>query len=183
MESTIMENIKSMLRQRGVNTEVVQSLTSDIPATVFKIDKVVVYLSSRARINDKDINTIIMATEQNGGNMSIVVVPISPSSTILSTVRQRSKNIQIFHYGQLQFDITTHRKVPRHRILNDEEKKLLKERFHIQNIDKEMPLIDSQDAAARWIGAVPGDIIEIMRKSDTAGTTPYYRLCVADTSL
>jgi DNA-directed RNA polymerase I, II, and III subunit RPABC1 len=183
MESTIMETLKTMLRQRGVNTEVVQSLTSDIPATMFKIDKVVVYLSSRARINDKDIQLIISTTEQNGGNLSIVVVPIPPSSTILSTVRQRSKNIQIFHYGQLQFDITTHRKVPHHRILNDEEKKLLKDKFHIQDISKEMPLIDSQDAVARWIGAVPGDVIEILRKSDTAGTTPYYRMCVADTSL
>ena len=32
---------------------------------------------------------------------------------------------------------------------------------------------------ARWVGAKPGDIVEILRKSMTAGGTPYYRFCVA----
>jgi DNA-directed RNA polymerase subunit H (RpoH/RPB5) len=55
--------------------------------------------------------------------------------------------------------------------------------FHIQDPNVQMPLLDSQDMMARWIGAKPGDIVEITRKSETAGSTPYYRLCVADVTL
>ena len=33
------------------------------------------------------------------------------------------------------------------------------------------------------IEAKPGDIVEIIRKSESAGATPYYRVCVADVTL
>jgi DNA-directed RNA polymerase subunit H len=57
------------------------------------------------------------------------------------------------------------------------------DKFHILNPSTQMPMIDSQDMMAKWIGAKPGDIVEIMRKSETAGSTPYYRHCVADVTL
>jgi DNA-directed RNA polymerase I, II, and III subunit RPABC1 len=179
-----MDVLKLMLKQRGMNVELTQAIVEPTyQGEIVKIDKAVVYTSGRARIGEKDISKIIAMTEKNGGSLSIVIVPIPPSSTILATVRQESKRIQIFHTGQLQFDIFTHRKVPPHRILNEEERKKLQETYHIEFPATQMPLIDSQDAAAKWVGAVPGDILEILRKSDTAGTTPYYRYCVADTSL
>lgn len=174
-----MEVLKLMLRQRGIKTDSVETINEE----TFKIDKVLVYMSSRARIGEKDVAKFIASTEEFGGTLSIVIVPIPPSSTILTAVRQESKRIQIFHLGQLQFDIFTHRKVPPHRILNADERKAFQDKYHVENPEKHMSLIDSQDIPAKWIGAVPGDIIEILRKSDTAGTTPYYRYCVADTSL
>jgi DNA-directed RNA polymerase subunit H (RpoH/RPB5) len=178
-----MDVLKMMLRQRGMNTEVTQTLETPFPAEVTKIDKAVVYMSSRARINEKDIEKIIVTTEAAGGSLSIVVVPIPPSTTILAAIRQESKRVQIFHLGQLQFDIFTHRKVSPHRILNADERKAFQERYHVEKPSTEMAVIDSQDPPVKWIGAVPGDIIEILRKSDTAATTPYYRYCVADTAL
>jgi len=178
-----MEVLKLMLRQRGVNTDLTEPIETDFPATVTKIDKVVVYMSTRARITDKDVNAIIALTQKSGGVLSIVVLPVAPSPTILTYIRQKSDKFQLFHLGQLQFDITTHRKVPRHRILNAEEKEAFMKKFHVKNPSSQMPLLDSQDMMARWIGAKPGDIVEIIRKSETAGGTPYYRLCVADVTL
>jgi DNA-directed RNA polymerase subunit H (RpoH/RPB5) len=46
-----------------------------------------------------------------------------------------------------------------------------------------MPWIDSQDIQARLIGAVPGNIVEITRHSDTVGQSVYYRYCVADVNV
>jgi DNA-directed RNA polymerase subunit H (RpoH/RPB5) len=175
--------IKLMLRQRGVNTDSTETIESDFPAVISKIDKVFIYMSNRSRISDKDIDTIIGITQKNGGDLSIVVVPIQPSSTIMTALRQKSDKIQLFHVGQLQFDITTHRKVPSHRILSKEEVPKFTEKYHIPSPSTLMPMLDSQDPMAKWIGAKPGDIIEIMRKSETAGTTPYYRYCVADVTL
>lgn len=87
--------------------------------------------------------------------------------------------IQIFELRHVQFDITQHRKVPAHRILNSDEKAKLEEKFHITNVKTQLPLIDSQDAMARWLGSRPGDVVEIIRMSESAGATPYYRYCVA----
>jgi DNA-directed RNA polymerase subunit H (RpoH/RPB5) len=178
-----METLKLMLRNRGLSTDTSEPIESDFPAVVTKIGAVCVFMSNRARINEKDIDTILGISQKAGGNLAIVVVPIAQSDKVLDAIRQKSALIQIFHLGQLQFDILTHRKVPPHRILNAEERDAFMKKFHITNVSAELPKIDSQDAVARWIGAKPGDIIEILRKSDTAGTTPYYRECVADTSL
>lgn len=178
-----MDIVKVMLSQRGLPVDIVELVETDMPATVSKIGKVLVYMSTRSRISDKDIDAIITLTQKNGGDLSIVVVGTPPSSTILTMIRQKSDKLQLFHLGQLQFDITTHRKVPKHRILNAEEKTAFMTQFHIQDPNVQMPLLDSQDMMARWIGAKPGDIVEIMRKSETAGSTPYYRLCVADVTL
>jgi DNA-directed RNA polymerase subunit H len=178
-----MEVLKIMLKQRGINTSVSETIESEFPAVITKIDKVVVFVSNRSRISEKDIETIVGITQKNGGDMSIVIVPIPPSATILTAVRQYSDKFQLFHAGQLQFDITTHRKVPYHRLLSEDEKKVFVEKYHVAKPSEQMPMIDSQDPMAKWIGAKPGDILEIMRKSETAGSTPYYRYCVADVTL
>jgi DNA-directed RNA polymerase subunit H (RpoH/RPB5) len=36
---------------------------------------------------------------------------------------------------------------------------------------------------AKWIGAVPGDVIEVIRHSDVAGRVPFYRYCVEDVNI
>lgn len=177
-----MDVLKIMLQQRGIDTSVEEKVESEL-MSITKIGKILIYMSNRSRISEKDIETFLETTQQNGGELSIVVVPIPPSANILSAVRQKSDKLQLFHAGQLQFDITTHRKIPRHRILNEDEKKAFSEKFNITKPGDQMPMIDSQDIMAKWIGAKPGDIVEIMRKSDTAGSTPYYRYCVADVTL
>ena len=178
-----MDVLKIMLQQRGVNIGTPETIETEFPAVVTKFDKVVVYFSNRSRISEKDIETIVGITQKNGGDMSIAIVPIAPSTTILSAVRKYSDKFQLFHVGQLQFDITTHRKVPSHRLLNEDEKKAFVEKYHISSLENNMPLIDSQDPMAKWIGAKPGDVIEVIRRSETSGATPYYRYCVADVSL
>jgi len=176
--------IQIMLRQRGIPSDVVEDIESEFQATIHKISNVLVFIMNRSRISsEKDIRSIVSIMDANGGTLSIVVVPVKPSETVRSLLRQYSDKIQLFHIGQLQFDITTHRKVPSHRILSTDEKKTFQEKFHIQTPATQMPLIDSQDPMALWIGAIPGDIVEVMRRSETAGGTPYYRFCVADVTL
>jgi len=203
-----METLKLMLSQRGVDVSTSEVLESDFPAVVTKIGSVIVFNSNRARISEKDVGTLVGLTREYGGTLGIIIVSIAPSPAILHAVSMQSNVLQIFHTGQLTFDITTHRKVPAHRILKEEEVKNFLEKFrislddiakamrkdHIQVSSEEpmlvqiamkhkeympIPHVSSQDAAVRWIGGKPGDIVEVMRKSPTAGATPYYRFCVA----
>jgi DNA-directed RNA polymerase subunit H (RpoH/RPB5) len=90
-----------------------------------------------------------------------------------------SKNsmIQLFEIRHLQFDISAHRKVPRHRILKKEEVDAVFKEFNVSSATQ-LPKIDSQDAMARWIGARPGDVLEITGLCEASGENRRYRLCV-----
>ncbi len=74
------------------------------------------------------------------------------------------------------FNIFEHELVPEHRILTEEEKRELLRRYNIRI--SQLPQILVSDPAVVALGAKPGDIVEIKRKSRTAGVYLYYRLVV-----
>ena len=72
--------------------------------------------------------------------------------------------------------VSGHRFVPKHELLSKEEAAKVFEQFHAT--PSQFPFILSTDPAAREVGAVPGDLVKITRKSDTAGESFYYRYVV-----
>ncbi|MCS7140243.1 MAG: DNA-directed RNA polymerase subunit H [Candidatus Nezhaarchaeota archaeon] len=75
-----------------------------------------------------------------------------------------------------KFTILDHVLVPKHILLSKEEKKALVEQLKIK--PEQLPWIRASDPVAKLIGAKPGDIVKIVRKSPTAGETIAYRLVV-----
>jgi len=74
------------------------------------------------------------------------------------------------------FNIFDHTLVPKHEIITDEEKQKLLTQYRIQPY--QLPQIKSSDPAARAIGAKPGDILRITRKSPTSGEYTLFRYVV-----
>ena len=66
--------------------------------------------------------------------------------------------------------------VPRHRILSEKEKEELLKKYNISPL--QLPKILTTDPIVQILGAKEGDIIEIIRKSPTAGETKYYRVVI-----
>ncbi|RME78120.1 DNA-directed RNA polymerase subunit H [Candidatus Woesearchaeota archaeon] len=66
-----------------------------------------------------------------------------------------------------------HRLVPEHIKLTEEEKKKVLEEYNIQV--NQLPIIFASDPAIKDLGAAPGDVIKIIRKSKTAGESVFYR--------
>jgi len=66
--------------------------------------------------------------------------------------------------------------VPEHIIINEEEKKEVLEKFKIK--PKNLPKILTTDPVVKALNAKEGDILKIIRKSKTAGTSTYYRVVV-----
>ena len=76
-----------------------------------------------------------------------------------------------------KINIFEHELVPIHIKLSKEEAKALLKRMKIKRY--QLPWILASDPAVKALKAKPGDIIMIIRKSPTAGTSVTYRLVVS----
>lgn len=63
--------------------------------------------------------------------------------------------------------------VPKHRVLSSEEAEQVLRKYGVK--PHQLPSILASDPVVKLIGAKPGDIIEIIRDSPTAGKSVYYR--------
>ncbi|MBU0929556.1 MAG: DNA-directed RNA polymerase subunit H [Nanoarchaeota archaeon] len=77
-----------------------------------------------------------------------------------------------------KFDISQHELVPLHIKLNDEEKEKILNEMNIS--EKQLPAINEKDMMVKKLNAKVGDVIKIIRKSPTMGTSIFYRVVVYD---
>jgi DNA-directed RNA polymerase subunit H len=75
-----------------------------------------------------------------------------------------------------QLYIMEHELVPLHVIISEEEKKKLLEKYKIT--PDQLPKILNTDPVSTSIGAQPGQIVKIVRKSHTAKEAVAYRLVI-----
>ncbi|KAM0674130.1 hypothetical protein GVAV_002203 [Gurleya vavrai] len=137
----------------------------------------VVHFFDEAKVGLKNLKVIIDTYErQNIKNIILICREnLSPSGNkhLESLVNFR---IEVFKEKELLFNVTKHDLVPKHRVLNVDEKKELLEQRRIK--ESQLPRILRSDPVSRYYGVKPGDVFEILRKSETAGTALYYRLVI-----
>ncbi len=88
----------------------------------------------------------------------------------------KKKNVELLLKSFPVFDIFEHALVPRHEILTTKERADLLAQYKVKPY--QMPQVTSTDPAVKAIGAKPGDILRIIRKSSTAGEHIAYRYVV-----
>jgi DNA-directed RNA polymerase subunit H (RpoH/RPB5) len=88
----------------------------------------------------------------------------------------KKKNVELLPKSFPVFDIFEHALVPFHEILSEKEKAQLLAQFKVRPY--QMPQIRSGDPAVKVIGAQPGNVLRITRKSMTAGEHVTYRYVV-----
>ena len=82
--------------------------------------------------------------------------------------------MECFTEEELMYNVTKHEMVPPHTIMNPEQVAQILKRYRIT--EKQLPKIDRHDAVARFMGLRVGDIVQIIRPSETAGRYVTYRL-------
>ena len=88
----------------------------------------------------------------------------------------KKKKVELLPKSFPIFDIFEHALVPFHEILSEKEKNQLLTQYKVKPY--QMPQVKSGDPAVKAIGAKPGDILKITRKSTTAGEHVTYRYVV-----
>ena len=113
-------------------------------------------------MKEKDINRALVVTE----------------GRYTHAVKQgaKKKNVELLPKSFPVFDIFEHELVPKHEILSEKETKQLLTQYKIKPY--QMPQIKSSDPAVKAIGAKPGNVLKIIRKSATAGEHIAYRYVV-----
>lgn len=110
----------------------------------------------------------------------IIVIKMEPNDTLVKCMKQIWEEegifIILFNIDRLQYNILQHEYVPKHTVLDNEEIKLVKDKYNIMN-DDQLPKISRFDPVAMAIGIRPLEVCKIIRPSKTAIETYYYRIC------
>ena len=88
----------------------------------------------------------------------------------------KKRYVQVLWLNRLLFDITQHELTPNYRILSEEEKQGVLDRFHLT--DHNMPNVLVTDPLACFYGVKVGEVVEITKASETNGYNTDYRLCI-----
>ena len=86
-------------------------------------------------------------------------------------------NVELIPRKFPPFNIFKHVLVPKHVVLSPEEAEEVLRKYRVKPY--QLPWIKATDPAIIAIGAKPGDIVKIIRKSKTAGEAVAYRYVVA----
>ena len=110
----------------------------------------------------------------------IIIVKDEPNEPIIKTIKHIWKQdgflVTLYFIKRLQFNILEHELVPPHRVLTSEEAIEVRQKFNIKN-NSQIPSLSRFSPVALAIGIRPGELCEISRKSKTAITAQFYRIC------
>ena len=152
------EDGKKALIKYSLETKIKSKTLCDIYEDVFNYEEL---------LNKEDDLVIVTKENTNDGI----------DNTIKELYEKEGVFINVFNIHNYLFNILEHSKVPKHRIMTNEEKGDIMKKYNIGE-DREFPEISRFDPVAKAIGIRPGQLCEIIRSSETSITSKYYRICI-----
>jgi len=144
-------------------------------------DKLLIYfVKSEKAISTEDVKKFATKMGEESVFNGIIVSnkEMSPSADrLIKEIDAESKfHIEHFLIRELLMNITHHELVPKHIIVNDEEKKAVLKKYRIK--ESQLPKILVSDPVAKYLGLRRGQLVKIIRTSETAGLHVVYRIAV-----
>jgi|UniRef100_A0AC35GB35 DNA-directed RNA polymerase I, II, and III subunit RPABC1 len=141
-------------------------------------DQLLVFFPDEPKIGIKTIKTICTQMQEQKITRSIVVVQVGMTPSAKTAIHDMAPKYQIeqFLEAELMVNITEHELVPSHIVMTNEEKAELLARYKLK--DNQLPRIQVNDPIARYYGLRRGQVVKIVRPSETAGRYITYRMAV-----
>jgi DNA-directed RNA polymerase subunit H (RpoH/RPB5) len=143
------------------------------------------YLNAR-QIKKQDLDDIIedlyiIDSVLKKEDTIIIITEDEPNDTIVAKIKYLHDHDNIFvvihNIKRLQFNILEHTLVPKCRVLTTDEVDKMKRKFNLQSTNQ-LPEVSRFDPQSLAICLRPGEVCKYDRKSVTAISTEYYRICV-----
>ncbi|KAF9084581.1 DNA-directed RNA polymerases II 24 kDa polypeptide (RNA polymerase II subunit 5) [Mortierella sp. GBA35] len=140
-------------------------------------DQMLVFFPDEASVGVKTIKKYceLMVAKSVGRGIVIYQDKITPMATKVISEVSHSYHLESFQEADLLVNITEHTLVPEHVVLSPEEKETLLKRYRLK--ETQLPRIQPSDPIARYYGLARGQVVKIMRPSETSGRYVSYRLC------
>ncbi|MCJ1275347.1 DNA-directed RNA polymerases II 24 kDa polypeptide (RNA polymerase II subunit 5) [Puttea exsequens] len=115
-----------------------------------------------------NFHTGILITQASITPAALKIVP--------AVLNQSGLIIETFQEQDLLVNITHHELVPKHVLLSPLEKQALLARYRLK--ESQLPRIQTGDPVAKYLGLRRGQVVKIIRKSETAGRYASYRWAI-----
>ena len=198
-------NVLKMLRLRGFDTANYQNQTKEELNILFQnhsrkmnseVDSLDIFIEGdtkvfikyilsekcRAKIVEKLVDNIYSDLLSNEDTCIIIskdkiTYKGSMEEYVNKVFNNLKRFVQVFYLNELLFDITEHELVPEYKILDEEGKKKVMDKYFVEE-DKQLPYVLVSDPVARFYGVKVGELVEITDYSESNGKNKSYRLCV-----
>ncbi|CAD7697020.1 unnamed protein product [Ostreobium quekettii] len=153
-----------------------EELTLLIPKMENHRENIFVFFPEEEKVGVTAIKTIAdrMKAENVGRALMVIASKLTPFAKATLQQMESKYKIEIFLEQELLVNITKHVLVPEHRVLKDNEKKTLLAQYKVK--ESQLPRIQLNDPVARYYGMVRGQVVRIVRASETAGRYVTYRI-------
>ncbi|GAU26808.1 hypothetical protein TSUD_289130 [Trifolium subterraneum] len=174
LESEVNMSIQEFKAQFGENMRrvdlTIMKANKDDPS-----DKIYVFF-----IDDKKVGVQVVTNYRNrmltdNVYRGILVLQKQVSSKARAVLAPVSSNVRL-EEDELLVNITQHELVPKHQVLTDAEKKKLLETYTCQQT--QLPKMLITDPVSKYYGLNRGQVVRIIRPSETAGIYVTYRIVV-----
>jgi len=141
-------------------------------------DKMYVFFPEEPKIGVKTVQSYAskMETDKVARGIIIVRMGLTPSAKQAMKELAPAFILEDFLESEMLINITEHDLVPQHILLTTEEKEELFARYKLK--ENQLMKMLATDPVARYYGYKRGQVIKIIRKSDTAGRYVTHRLVV-----
>ena len=141
-------------------------------------DQLFVFLPDDDKVGVKTIKQYCEMMKEASVSHAILVVKQGVTPFAKTALQEMASTYLIEHFrdAELLVDATEHRLVPAHALLSPEDRQALLDRYKLRA--EQLPRIQRTDPVARYYGLKVGDVVKIVRPSETAGRYVTYRVCI-----
>ncbi|KAK9050960.1 hypothetical protein SSX86_027585 [Deinandra increscens subsp. villosa] len=182
-EFEINMDMGDFLRKYGENMKREDLLISKAKANDSS-DQIYVFFPEESKVGVKTLKTYTERMKSENVFRAVLVVRenLTPfARTCMSEIATKF-HLEVFQIfcevqeAELLVNVKDHVLVPEHQVLSTEEKKTLLERYTVK--ETQLPRIQVSDPMARYYGLKRGQVMKIIRPSETAGRYVTYRYVV-----